>query len=195
MPATSARLAQAGTESTKNGGRGGGGAGAMSLRHRHDELDIDPKSLCIHAMHRKLEAIDDYFLHPWKPTLFGLPILVYGIPGKTTYANLYEMIWEKTRRYTAAPPSVDMRHMFASMATDAKGRLSLSRERSESRNMGHDDGEPADVNVLPPFALKRVNRNGTQCSQCSWLKLCMGTLVLPFVTPHDFFLAPVRSFS
>ena len=33
---------------------------------------MDPKSIVVHALHRKLERVDNYFLHPLKPQLFGV---------------------------------------------------------------------------------------------------------------------------
>jgi hypothetical protein len=70
---------------------------------------------------------------------------------------------------------VDARHIFAGVNDVSAMKKQLSRDRSESHGHGGDREDQGDANVLPPFALKRVNPNGTQCSTCSWLKLCMGT--------------------
>jgi ubiquitin C-terminal hydrolase len=106
------------------------------FRHRNEELDIDGDLICIHAVHRKIESIENYFLHKAAAGIFGVPILLYVNLHTTTYADLYKLVWEKCRRFTAA----------------------FTEETF----------------LLQPFTLKYVNRNGTACSKCNWLQLCLG---------------------
>ncbi len=222
-------------------------------QNRNDDLDVDPQTCTIHGLHRRLESLSDEerFFNPVKPTLFGVPLLLYVLPKKMTNAKLYELVWEKTRRYAAlprsnaagggaggaanggpasfadllaaaagsspsgtaagttsgAPPSTPVKAKSdhppatppASVSKVVLQEVSSTPGPAASASAGVESKQsllaPPSVQlmmrpslirqisadgkeiVFPPFVLKRVNRAGTACSECSWIKMCQGCTI------------------
>lgn len=121
------------------------------LHHARFENVLLPSNwICIHLCHRVLVSQKDYFINPVVPRLFGIPILLFIPPQSISYVQLYELVWDKVRRFAPTPVI------------------------RQSINVFH-----ADDSALPPFVLSRVKRGGAYCSECSWTKMCLGHRV-PF---------------
>jgi ubiquitin C-terminal hydrolase len=105
--------------------------------HQFEDLDIEKSTICIHICQRLCVPQEDYFFNPVKPTIIGIPFIIFCDPKRLTSGMLYQMVWEKFRRF-----------------------ISSTNE--------------SEFGLNTPFVLSRVKKNSVQCSQCSWLKLCIG---------------------
>jgi hypothetical protein len=201
LPMSSPRIAPANTLSAVGRGQGGGGGGYFGYVPRlpEDMLSVQAGTIIVRACHRRLVPVEHYFLVPTKPVLFSTPLLLFFVPGDTTYAKLYELVWDKVRRYAATPGFDEEKALFSNLADSpqqppapgvAPTSSSASAPSSPAGVAAVLDGEMAVTRVspkgrgkkkpastLPPFVLRRVNATGLVCSECSWNKLCSGCVI------------------
>ena len=126
------------------------------------ELTLAPATAIVVCLHRRFASVDSYFLSPYKPELFAKPIVLF-LNEKTTGADLYKTVWEKTRRYTTVP-NIDAK------AFDRKGE-----QRAGGAVGDADNGSRSWAKSMPPFVLSQVNRSGRVSSVEPWSSFTFGT--------------------
>eukprot|EP01125_Pyxidicula_operculata_P014082 TRINITY_DN466_c6_g1_i1.p1 TRINITY_DN466_c6_g1~~TRINITY_DN466_c6_g1_i1.p1 ORF type:complete len:1521 (-),score=405.16 TRINITY_DN466_c6_g1_i1:30-4592(-) len=139
--------------------RGGGGKKNKKLQKTKKKASMaklidDPHWEFIYASHRVLEKLDIYFLSPYKPKVFGIPlILSYYTTGSNnntfTNTDMYKLVWSQIKKFvtiTDLPPT--------------------------------SEGHPWDkVKDKLPYKLDIVNKYGTSCGICNWNKMCCGCTI------------------
>lgn len=108
-----------------------------SVRNQLNELSSSKSLMCINICQRLRIPQDDYFFNPIRPSVFGIPLILFIDAKNLTAESLYQKVWQKLYRYTSG--IVESDYLMES-----------------------------------PFVLCRVKKNSSQCSQCSWMKLCLG---------------------
>jgi hypothetical protein len=82
------------------------------------------------------------------------------------------MVWNKVRRYAAAPGGTMKQNNWKS-----EGDETLRVFKGVNTKIA--DREHTDHAALPPFVLRKLNNTGAACSECNWLKACLGCAI-PF---------------
>uniref|UniRef100_A0A1I7ZCM3 Ubiquitin carboxyl-terminal hydrolase 48 n=1 Tax=Steinernema glaseri TaxID=37863 RepID=A0A1I7ZCM3_9BILA len=107
------------------------------------------------ALHRRMRYNNVYFLKSTDgcdPELFGVPLVLPFIQGRTTAAELYEEVWRQVSRLINSPSGTS-----SNRAVDA----------SEDLRSGY------------PFELLTVDSSYEWCNRCHWSKLCRGCALDP----------------
>ncbi|KAK0416556.1 hypothetical protein QR680_012559 [Steinernema hermaphroditum] len=107
------------------------------------------------ALHRRMHYSSVYFLKSTdgcNPELFGVPLVLPFIQGRTTAAELYEEVWRQVSRLINWPSGTS-----SNRAIDA----------SEDLRSGY------------PFQLLTVNSSYEWCNRCHWSMLCRGCALDP----------------
>eukprot|EP01062_Namystynia_karyoxenos_P032219 TRINITY_DN23778_c0_g1_i2.p1 TRINITY_DN23778_c0_g1~~TRINITY_DN23778_c0_g1_i2.p1 ORF type:complete len:1548 (+),score=411.19 TRINITY_DN23778_c0_g1_i2:83-4645(+) len=105
-----------------------------------------PEPPILQVINRRMVQLTDQFTQPWRPRLFGSPVLL-PIQGRSPhYADavdcgetLYAAVWQRVRRFVP--------------------------DWSPQQGAGAREW---------PFILTRCNEAGTACSLCSWVRSCFG---------------------
>ncbi|TKR77391.1 hypothetical protein L596_018374 [Steinernema carpocapsae] len=109
------------------------------------------------ALHRRMHYRNVYFMKSTdgsEPELFGVPLVLPFIQGRTSAAELYEEVWRQVSRLmNAAPNSANA----ANRAIDA----------SEDLRSGY------------PFQLLTVDSSYEWCNRCHWSQFCRGCALDP----------------
>ncbi|KAF0688031.1 Aste57867_20313 [Aphanomyces stellatus] len=104
---------------------------------------------------RKLGYSPIYFKNPFRPSPFGVPDLVRLCPEMTTGAELYEMVWERVKRYVKkGVHSPQLHSIFAGPVQHI------------DQVFCHEGGIP--------FVLRRVESKGITDSRTPWLLRSFG---------------------
>lgn len=125
---------------------------------------VNPKSVIIYLVHRRLQLMPFYFASPFKPVSFGWPMVFRLIPLTVTGRTLYETIYQRLSLllHPFAPTLDELRK--ATMENGVDVTTSRTCRGSFVNQEFLDWG----------FRICRVNRTGIGCSNCSWAVGCLG---------------------
>ncbi|GAB5371425.1 hypothetical protein AAMO2058_001578800 [Amorphochlora amoebiformis] len=138
------------------------------------EIALPESHVQLVVLQRRLAKTPNYFLNPYKPELFAKPMVLF-VPSKITGAQLYELIWEKTRRYTTPPPLMRrQKSFFEALEQKEEGGGEGDKETEEKKiKMSAEEDEP--LVGLPPFVLMFTDRSGKRSSHEPWNTFSLGT--------------------
>lgn len=111
------------------------------------------------ASHRKMQYNDSYLLGATRGCtirLFGVPLFVRFLQGKTTGMELYEEVWFQVSRFL-------------------RNGGSDRTQRAKGTNRAVDAGE--DIRSGYPFDLCTVDQSFEWCSHCPWSAFCRGCVI------------------
>ncbi|KAF0691190.1 Aste57867_17538 [Aphanomyces stellatus] len=130
------------------------------------------QSICVNLVHRRMENATVFFTDPHVLRLFGTPLVVSVVPGRTTGYQLYSMVWWRLRRifhWTHLPDPAQI------------SPLTASDDDQEDHLLSSDVATVALGTHLEHtrfgFCLRLVTMDGMACSRCPWLSGCRGCLL------------------
>lgn len=135
---------------------------------------------------RKLELVPRSILHPFRPVVFGSPLLLRvrdleGYTGK----DLYSLISRRMQQFIPHPTATeeDASHQqqedtLTTTETSAPVTRQARRGR-QYRQKTTADMESLCAGETPPhgFRLRLVSRDGSRCSLCPWYSSCVGCVI------------------
>eukprot|EP01063_Lacrimia_lanifica_P015836 TRINITY_DN2249_c0_g1_i1.p1 TRINITY_DN2249_c0_g1~~TRINITY_DN2249_c0_g1_i1.p1 ORF type:complete len:1743 (+),score=576.41 TRINITY_DN2249_c0_g1_i1:139-5367(+) len=133
--------------------------GKQPVVHVYETEPVTPAApITLQVVHRRLIEEDELFAAPFRPQLFGQPLILAAKSGDAgTGADLYRQVWDSVQHmvpgYTLASPP-------ASAPSSPRDDASVVMDGGEAPRY--------------PFYLTQVSLDGTYCSFCDWYKGCIG---------------------
>lgn len=135
---------------------------------------------------RKLDLVQEPFLHPFQLSVFGSPLLlrVRELEGYTG-EDLYALVSERMQRFvphrSRAGAAGGNNEQPQSKGDDIPEQTNsrTTRRGRHHREKTLSDDETVAAGDVPPygFRLRLVSRDGGKCALSSWYECCVGSLV------------------